>query len=260
MDYPDNPFLAEKPTKPVEVIIKVGPTEYYPELMQNTDEWLKLRCGMITASNMSKILTPTLKVANNDKTRKFFYEVAAERIAGKPAPHFMSYDMERGHLEESEASKVYNDKIAPAVECGFAINRELGFPVGFSPDRLVGDDGFLECKSRLAKFQVETIFDHIVMAEEAKTPIPVDFMMQVQTGFFVTKREWCDFISYSNGLNMVVIRCEPIAEYQAAIESALIDAEKTISRIVRKYKIAVIDPKSRVFPVEWIDHHEEISA
>lgn len=259
VDYPDNPFLAENEhVRPSEDVTRVGPTDYYHSLVQGTDEWLALRHGMITASNMNKILTPTLKTANNEKSRAFHYELAADRITGRPEPHYMSYDMERGHLEEAEARKLYSKEIAPVQECGFVISHELSFPFGMSPDGLVGDDGMIECKSRLAKYQVQTIFDHIV--QDAETPIPVEFMLQVQSGLFVTKRKWCDFLSYSNGLNMTVIRCFPDPEYQDAIMNAVVTAQLKISLIVDEYKAAVSENTARIFPVEWIDHADEINA
>ena len=84
-----------------------------------------------------------------------------------------------------------------------------------SPDGLVGDLGLIEVKGRMAKYQVQTILEHIAPPDAASI-IPMEFMLQVQDGLFVTEREWCDFISYSNGLNMAVIRVRPIEEYQVA--------------------------------------------
>ena len=53
---------------------------YHDDLIQGSDEWLQIRCGLLTASEMKHILTPTLKVANNDKTRAHAYELAFQRI------------------------------------------------------------------------------------------------------------------------------------------------------------------------------------
>ena len=36
---------------------------------QRTDEWYAARCGLLTASSIGSLLTPTLKVANNETSR-----------------------------------------------------------------------------------------------------------------------------------------------------------------------------------------------
>lgn len=240
-------------------VTTVNGIDYFYNLTQGSEEWHHLRYGMLTASNMDKILTPTLKVASNANTRAFIYEMAAQRLVNLPVDNFVSYDMERGKLEEIEARIKYNElnKDAPAKECGFVINKDLGFAVGMSPDGLVDQNGTIEVKSRKAKFQVQTILEHMV--EAATTPIPNEFMLQVQSNLFVTKREWCDFISYSNGFNMAVIRCKPIQKYQDAIAEALTLAEQQITSIVNDVHEKMINDPS-IVKVNWINHHEEIQA
>ena len=49
----------------------------YRDLIQGSDEWLAARCGLLTASEMRLIVTPTLKPASNDKERAHFYELLA---------------------------------------------------------------------------------------------------------------------------------------------------------------------------------------
>ena len=34
---------------------------YFPDLIQGSDEWMAARCGLLTASEMKHILTPTLR-------------------------------------------------------------------------------------------------------------------------------------------------------------------------------------------------------
>lgn len=244
---------------PHEDFERVGGARYYHRLVQGCHEWLEMRLGLLTASEMNKVLTPTLKVANNADTRKHIFELVAQRITRHVEPHYMSWDMERGKLEEVDARIAYEKHHAPVAECGFIINDELGFDIGFSPDGLVGDIGMIEIKSRVAKYQVQTILEHINVAD-AKTPIPVEFMLQVQTGLFVTGREWCDFVSYSNGLNVVVIRVYPQQEYQDAIKAAARTAEDAICKKIEDYRAALDAPKSKIYPVERTDYSEEISA
>lgn len=245
---------------PHQDITAIGHVNYYHRLTQGSQEWHDLRRGMLTASTISKFITPsTLKIANNNDTRTAVYELAAKRVTNMPEDNFVSYAMERGNLEEVEARILYSKTFAPVAECGFITNTRLGFPVGFSPDGLVGDDGIIENKSRDPKFQMQTIAEHLVTKDDANL-IPRDFMLQVQTGLFVTERKWCDFTSYSNGFNMLAIRVEPIPIYQEKLEEAATVSEKAIRSCVNQYRDAMADKSNRIIPVQWIDHNEEIRA
>src|SRR3546814_17561163 len=55
---------------------------YHTDLIQGSEEWLQARCGLLTASEMKLIVTPTLKAANNDETRTHLYELLAQRVTG----------------------------------------------------------------------------------------------------------------------------------------------------------------------------------
>jgi predicted phage-related endonuclease len=239
-------------------ITKINGADHYFNLLQKTDEWHSLRAGIITGSTMKLILSPKLAVANNEKSRAHYFELAAERLFSVPTDHFQSYDMRRGEIEEDLAKNIYEREYAPIKDCGFIIKDIDGVKVGFSPDGLVGDEGMLECKSKLSKLQIRNIYEHMVNHDE--TPIPKEDMLQVQSGLLVSGRKWCDYLSYSNGVNLAIIRCYKIEEYQDAIVEAAKEAEKKVSDIVEKTKDLIDNPKSRIFPVEWIDHHEDIIA
>jgi predicted phage-related endonuclease len=161
---------------------------------------------------MKLILTPTLKIASNDKERAHLFELTAQRITQYVEPHYVSDDMLRGMEDEHLARALYCEHYAPCKEVGFVTNDKWGFVIGYSPDAIVGDDGLIECKSRRQRFQVQTI---------ASGLMPDDYILQCQTGLLVSERKFLDFVSYSAGLPMVVIRIYPDRKIQAAIvESA----------------------------------------
>lgn len=184
----------------------------YHNVEQGSAQWLECRRGLLTASEMKLIVTPSLKIAANDKERAHLYELLAQRVTGYVEPAFQSYDMERGNFDEEHARGKYADEYEPVEECGFITNDEWGFTLGYSPDGLVGTDGLIECKSRVQKWQMQTLVEYV-----AKDEIPPDYMIQVQTGLLVSKRKWCDFISYSGGMKMATVRAHPIPEVQEAI-------------------------------------------
>ncbi len=203
---------------------------YHRDLTQGSDEWVAIRCGVLTASEMRLIITPTLKIASNDKERAHLYELLAQRITGYVEPAYISDDMLRGASDELEARALYAKHYAPVEEVGF-ITRDFGdYRIGYSPDGLVGDDGLIECKSRRQRFQVQTIIEHAM---------PDDYLMQVQTGLLVTGRAWCDFISYSGGLPMEVLRVYPDARVQEAILEAAEAFEARVADLHAKYLTAV---------------------
>lgn len=200
---------------------------YHKELIQGSDEWLQARCGLLTASEMKLIITPTLKIANNDKVRMHLYELCAQRVNKYVEPSYVSDDMLRGNFDEVEARNLYNDKISPVTEMGFITNDKFGFTIGYSPDWLVGEDGQAECKSRKQKFQIQTI---------ATDEIDSDYLIQLQTGLLVSERKWCDFVQYSNGMPLYVKRVFPDAEIQKAIVEAAGDFENKAYETIEKYE------------------------
>lgn len=197
------------------------------EVTQGSDDWLHLRCGKLTASEMKLILTPTLKMANNDKERAHLYELAAQRITGHVEPFYINDDMLRGMEDEFYARTLYSEHYNEVTTAGFITDDRFGFTLGYSPDGLVGDDGLIEIKSRRQKYQIETI----VTGE-----VPSEYMLQIQTGLLVTERKWCDFISYSGGLHMYVQRVWPDEEIQGAILKASTAFEEKIKSVITKYQ------------------------
>lgn len=200
--------------------------KYFFDVEQGSEEWHALRCGILTASEMKLIVTPTLKPASNDKERAHLFELLGQRITQHTEPRYISDDMLRGQDDEIEARIRYAEHYAPVTECGFVTNDDLGFVIGYSPDGLVDDDGLIECKSRRQKFQVETI-----LADK----VPEEYMLQIQTGLLVTGREWLDFVSYCAGLPMFVKRVFPDARYQEAIIAAAIGFEYRLQIAQEKY-------------------------
>jgi predicted phage-related endonuclease len=227
----------------------VGPV-FHPDMIQGSDEWLAARCGLLTASEMKLILTPTLNIASNDKERAHLYELLAQRITGYVEPHYVSDDMLRGHADEIDARQLYADTYAPVAEVGFITNDKWGFAIGYSPDGLVGDDGQIEIKSRRQKFQAQTIIEHTV---------PVEYLIQLQTGLLVSERQWVDFVSYCGGMPMVVIRVYPDPDAQEAIINAARLFETQMAEKMARYGSVTRDPAARLTPTER-KYYQEIFA
>jgi YqaJ-like viral recombinase domain len=211
-DNPFDPAYVEPTVKPE----KSGRgVEYHKAVTQGSLEWLQLRCGLLTASEMKHVITPTLAIANNEKKRGHVYELLSQRITQFVEEGYQSFDMMRGHADEIDARELYHQTYAQVEECGFVTNDKWGFKIGFSPDGLVGEDGLIECKSRVPKYQAQTIVECV-----ANEKCHDDYVIQVQTALLVSERKWCDVISYCGGMPMATVRVYPSDEVQRAIVKA----------------------------------------
>lgn len=180
----------------------------HDDVIQGTDEWLDLRRGILTASEMKKIITPK-KLAMSSGAISHIHELAAQRISGYTEPAYISDDMMRGSIDEEYARKAYEEHKGISVDtCGFITNDNFGFTIGYSPDGLVGEYGLIEIKSRRQKYQIETVLSG---------GVPEEYMLQIQTGLIVSGRKWCDFISFSGGLPLYVFRVYQDVEIRDAI-------------------------------------------
>lgn len=218
----------------------------HDDLEQGSDAWLQARCGLLTASTIGKLITPTLKVADNDTARSLLMTLAAERITNHVEPTFTNAHMERGHRDEPIARDLYAETTGETVtEVGFMIREDNGIRLGFSPDGLVGDDGAIEIKSRLQKKQLKTVLDG---------KVPTENYWQVQAGLFVTGREWLDFISFSGGMHLWTVRATPDDEAHSAIANAVAVAEERIQEYVDRYNAATVN-----LPMtERVDDYDDI--
>jgi hypothetical protein len=191
--------------------------QIFESLEQGSSEWLAARCGIITASQMGKLITPTLKVAANDTQRSLTLTLAAERITGEVDPIYPTQDMRRGTEDEPVARDVYSENYAPVDEVGFILRTEDTYKVGYSPDGLVGDNGLIEIKTILSGKP------------------PAENMAQLMVGLFVTGRDWIDYCSFSAGLPFWVKRVYPDPAWFAAIIAASEAFETNVAEIIADY-------------------------
>lgn len=216
----------------------------YTDIEQGTDDWMQARCGILTASVIGKLITPTLKLANNDTSRGVVETLVAERLTGRVDFTFPSADMRRGELDEPIARDLYANHYAPVEQVGFILRKQDGWRLGYSPDGLVGEDGLIEIKSRRPRIQMQTILAGTV---------PTGNRAQIQTGLFVTGRKWCDFISYSGGMHLYVERVRPDPAWFEVIEAAATEFENNATALAAQYRAAT----ENLFNTEYVDHYAD---
>lgn len=165
------------------------------EVKQGSEEWKRLRSQYLTGTDAIKLLrghTPKEILKKKQKEINSF--------SG-------NYWTHRGHILEDESKEIYSSVYTPIYNAGFIINDK--YPnIGYSPDGLVERDGLIECKSFGEKHHLEVV-----------KSLSQEIISQVQWGFFVTEREWCDLLLYNPDiedldLSYVVKRLYPIPEIQ----------------------------------------------
>ena len=199
----------------------------YHNMLQGTDEWHAVRCGVLTASTVKSLFTAKGAPSFAAGTKNFAMEKAAERITNYVEPQFYTAAMARGHRDEEIARDIYSEQHAEVTECGF-ITRQWGDAIlGYSPDGLVGEDGLIEIKSRAQKYQLATIVGD---------KVPDEYIAQIQTGLLVTGRKWCDFISFCGGMALFVCRVLPDADMQEAIRLRAVAFDEEVRGYVDEYR------------------------
>ena len=177
---------------------------------QRTEEWFSDRLGCLTASSVAEIL-PSAKTGKYLKSRAdLMDQLIAERVTGIARSSYRSADMEWGIEHEADARAEYEARTGEFVDlCGFIPHPEVAY-FGASPDGLVGTDGLIEIKC-------PTTVTHLRYIREGV--VPEEYRPQIITQLIVTKRRWCDFVSYDprpkdeyEHLRFFRLRFEPSAE------------------------------------------------
>ena len=151
---------------------------------QGTDEWLKERIGVVTASRFKDIVTP----AKGDLSKSsitYMYELIAEKL-GAETDFYTNEHMERGTELEPQARAVYELIHDTKVEEVGMLKTDCG-SIGISPDGLIGENGGIEIKCPKASTHVKYMLDGV---------LPLTYKPQVMGSLWISGREWWDFMSF----------------------------------------------------------------
>jgi hypothetical protein len=179
------------------------------DMPQGSEEWFAVRRGIVTASEFSTVLAQGRGGGDSKTRRTYMLKLMGERMTGDPMYHYQNDHMERGHVQEPDARNMY--AFVADVEpkpVGFIRNGS----VGCSPDSLIGDDGMLEIKTKLAHLQLDVLLGGTV---------PTEHVAQIQGQLWVTGRQWCDFVSYCPKLPLFTQRVTRDEEFIARLKKAV---------------------------------------
>lgn len=170
----------------------VGLMQIHKDIEQGSKEWLDLRLGLITCSEIKAIRS------DGAGAQTYVNNLAYERITGESSSIFEGNKWtERGHEIEEIARDLYQSKTGLTVE-QVSFIKNLGF--GYSPDGVVKDGGFrgaIEIKSKQPKDQIA-----ILRSNE----IPKDHIDQLHGGLLCGELYFIDFVSYCENLPIFIKR------------------------------------------------------
>jgi hypothetical protein len=160
----------------------------YSLVVQGSEEWKQLRCGIVTTSRMADVTATTKKGEGADR-KKYRDEILCEILTGAPYPQ--SADRARqvqwGKEWEDTARAEYELKFDVLVDtCGFVMHPTIP-RFGGSPDGFVGDDGMIQIKCPNTNTHVNWMLGGT---------IPLEHAHQMAAEMSVYGKKWCDFVSF----------------------------------------------------------------
>jgi len=196
---------------------------------QHSEAWHEARCGRITGTRFKNLMSKESTASYTD----LITNIACEIITRRAEDTYINATMEAGLETEPEARKEYETVFGVEIkQVGFIIpdeDNKYHNWIGISPDGLTSDNGLIEIKCPLMK----THFEYI---EENR--LPPEYRYQVQGQLFVTGLDYCDFISYVEGMKLFVIRVYPdkelFTEFEQRLDKAIIQIQNKIE-VYNKY-------------------------
>lgn len=193
------------------------------EAEQGSPEWFEFRRGIVTSSSFQCLLA---KSAERKGRRTLMYDLAGEIMTGECTESYTNGYMERGKVLEAEARDWYVFTTdADLYRVGAIRSTFLGAAV--SPDSLIGKDGGLEIKTRMARLQLELL---------ESGELPNEHKAQVQGAMWITARPWWDFVSYCKGLKKFKIRVYRDEAYIASLAVAVREFNDELKQLVSSEK------------------------
>jgi len=207
--------------------------KFHPFIDQQSEEWFRLRKGKITASNASRIITPTGKPSSQQD--EYIIELCAECVyPDEPDSWTGNSHTDRGNAFEGAARDMFAERSGLEVATIGFIECE-GLALGCSPDGMAIENGSfvagVEIKCPLAKNHASYLLSG---------GVPDKYRPQVHFSMAITGKPWW-FVSYCERMEPHIVLVEPdgyTAKMRAAIagfvERYQNAADSIIAKLVRK--------------------------
>ena len=153
---------------------------------QGSEEWLKARLGIPTATGFGNIVTATGKKSSGQI--KYMAELIEEIILGLQDNTFKSNFMERGNQLEPLARSAYE------FITGNNVIQVGGVYLDEHKEVMVSPDGLIPELKKGLELKCPKMSTHIRYLLEGG--VPAEYIVQVQANLWVTGYDTWDFVSY----------------------------------------------------------------
>ena len=153
---------------------------------QGSEEWLKARLGIPTATGFENIVTATGK--KSSAQIKYMAELIEESIIGLQDESFKSRFMERGNQLEPLARSAYE------FLTGNAVKQVGGVYLNEKKELMVSPDGLIPELKKGLEIKCPKMSTHIQYI--INSGVPSEYVIQVQANLWVTGYKTWDFVSY----------------------------------------------------------------
>jgi hypothetical protein len=199
---------------------------------QGSDEWLKAKLGVITASEFSKLITPS--GSKSASANEYMGKLIAEHITGEQQDNFCSDDMARGNELEPKARLFFEAiKGKEAHEVGM-VYKDSTKAIACSPDGLIAaypcmdtpqpppigfEDGSVQYMTGL-EIKCPKLGNHISYV--INDQMPKKYIPQVQGSIWTTGADGWWFMSYHPDYKPLIIFVERDNEYIEKMEKIIL--------------------------------------
>ena len=197
------------------------------EIIQGSDAWKMLRCGMITGSKIADVM----QEKKGTGYANYMAQLVCERLTGCVAETYKNAYMDRGNEDEPLARKCYEFMTGHTVDQVAFIRHSTLWFAGVSPDGLIGEDGMVEIKRKIPALHIGYIF---------KNEVPTEYRKQMMWQLACSGRKWCDFASYSPELpeemQLFTVRLHRDESMIDEMEAAAIAFNESIEKMITDLK------------------------
>ena len=188
---------------------------------QGSDEWLRSRCGFITASNFSKLVTT--QGAKSKQADTYLNAVIAEREVPIPIDTYKSAAMQEGNDLEDQARSTFELLHDVSIKQVGLVALD-DHDVGCSPDGLWADTGIeIKCPQRST---------HTGYRRSGR--LPSAYFQQVQGTMWIMELDHYWFFSFRPEHKPFIIKVERDNEWIDKASKIIIEAAQLVDNETRR--------------------------
>lgn len=200
------------------------------KLAQGDDSWLKMKLGVISSSNFSKILKPKTQAY-----KTYVLELAAQVATADIDEQIMAKSLMWGHANEPIAREKYEFITdTNVIELPF-IYKDYKMRVGRSPDGIIIDNDGNFLKELEIKCPYSPVH-HVALIADGT--IKTEYIHQCQSAMWISGLETCDFVSFNPRFdeNQLIIKTMERDDfimklYAESVEETIFNVDKILSKM-----------------------------